>query len=88
MREKKSEPQRLKPGLFQLLFGTTRSRALPKAHEDRHSCSLARTDGGPPYGCLLSSAMTLWINSFASVRLFITIWMSSTGLAGQRWLWQ
>ena len=34
------------------------------------------------------SSITLWINSFASVRLFITIWISITGLPGQRWLWQ
>src|SRR5690349_23923418 len=35
-----------------------------------------------------SSSITLWINSFASVRLFMMIWMSMTGLPGQRWLWQ
>ena len=34
------------------------------------------------------SSITLWINSFASVKFFITIWMSMTGLPGQRWLWQ
>ena len=40
------------------------------------------------FGCLLNSAITLWISSFASVRPFMTIWMSRTGLPGQRWLWQ
>ena len=35
-----------------------------------------------------SSSITLWISSFASVRLFMMIWISMTGLPGQRWLWQ
>ena len=35
-----------------------------------------------------SFSITLWINSFASVKFFITIWISITGRPGQRWLWQ
>ena len=36
----------------------------------------------------LNSSITLWINSFASARLFMMIRTSITGFPGQRWLWQ
>jgi len=36
----------------------------------------------------LSSSITLWISSLASVRFFMMSCTSMTGLPGQRWLWQ
>ena len=74
--------------LWVVLFRLWRfCHAIPNARADRQRFLSASEPTATIYG-LLSSAITLWISSFTSVKLFITIWMSSTGLPGQRWLWQ
>ena len=56
---------------------------------DGYGETVTESDAAGTYtGFVFSSSITLWISSLASVRFFMMIWMSMTGLPGQRWLWQ